>query len=69
METDNSPNKNSLPLLTGNKGLSVFFKPFKKLRQAWEKEQKDLIFNRKTRQEEIEYFNFMKFFFNSSDTT
>lgn len=69
MEKNDSPNKNTTPVFNRNQALSVFFKPFKKIRQAWEKEQKDIIFNRKTRQEETEYFNFMRFFFKSSDTS
>ncbi len=67
METNETLNKSSAFQLNRSQGLNVFLKPFKKLRQAWEKEQKDMMFNRKTRQEQTEYFNFMKFFFNSPD--
>ncbi|HYM65133.1 MAG TPA: hypothetical protein VES68_01455 [Candidatus Sulfotelmatobacter sp.] len=46
----------------GRFGKIVNFKRFfDEVRESLEKEQKDLIFKRKGRQEEKEYFNFMKF--------
>jgi hypothetical protein len=37
------------------------------LNEYLEKEHKDFLFNRKSQQEEKEYFNFFKFLFNSPD--
>ncbi len=40
---------------------------FKNIKKALEKDQKDLVFNRKSKKEEEDYFNFMKIIFTSSD--
>lgn len=44
-----------------------FNKLFTNIKKALEKDQKDLVFNRKNKKEEDEYFNFMKTIFTSPD--
>ncbi len=44
-----------------------FKKVFAKLKELLEKEQKEILFQKKNRHDEQEYFNFMKFLFSSPD--
>jgi hypothetical protein len=41
---------------------------FEKVNDYLRKEQKEFLFNKKSDQEEKEYFNFFKFLFNSPDS-
>lgn len=41
---------------------------FQKVNDYLRKEQREFLFNKKSRQEEKEYFNFFKFLFNSPDS-
>ncbi len=40
---------------------------FEKMRQSFEKEQKEILFHKRSERQEKEYFNVMKFFFTSPD--
>lgn len=40
---------------------------FEKMKQSFEKEQKEILFHKKSEKQEKEYFNVMKFFFTSPD--
>jgi hypothetical protein len=40
---------------------------FDAMKKTWEKEQKDLLFNRRNHREVKEYFDLMKFFFSPPD--
>lgn len=49
------------------KSLINFNRLFENIKKGLEKDQKDLVFHRKSKQEEDEYFNFMKTIFTSPD--
>lgn len=53
--------------LNNFENLLDFKKLFEKIKESFEKEQKEILFNKKDKRQEQEYFNFMKFFFTSPD--
>jgi hypothetical protein len=44
-----------------------FLNFYDKLKKYFEQEQKELLFNKRSKKEEAEYFNFFKFIFESPD--
>lgn len=53
--------------LSNFESLFSFKKLFRKIKTSWEKEQKDLLFEKKAENEQNDYFNVMKFLFSSPD--
>lgn len=49
------------------KRLINFNRLFENIKKGLKKDQKDLVFNRKSKKEQEEYFNFMKILFTSPD--
>jgi hypothetical protein len=49
------------------KNIANFKTLFENIKRTWEKEQKAILLHKKSRQEEMEYFSFMKFLFSSPD--
>lgn len=60
--------KNAITLsFSGLLRLTNFSRPFENIKKVLEKEQKDMVFSKKSKEEEEEYFNLMKFLFTSPD--